>query len=139
MNDNMNDPLKGISLLRDHLLPLLLRDDEQEILYWAGKDLARTYDFTSFDDIKAIMQEVSFGRLELTTQKRSTFECRLEGEIIAERLKTNNQATFSMETGFLAEAIQEVTGHYTEGTYQIMKKSDAVAIELTFDKHEHYS
>lgn len=137
MNDNMNHTLKGILLLRDQLLPLLLKEDEQEILYWAGKDLARHYDFTSFEDVKAIMQEVSFGRLELISQKRSTYDCRLEGELVAERLKTNQKATFSLETGFLAEAIQAVTGHYTEGSYRLAKKSSAVEIELSFDKHEH--
>ena len=36
-------PIFGYELMRDFLLPTILGKHEKDILYWAGKDLARKF------------------------------------------------------------------------------------------------
>ena len=43
----------ALTLLRDRLLPELLQDDQSEIIYWAGKTLARDVDLHGISAIEA--------------------------------------------------------------------------------------
>lgn len=128
--------LQGITLLRDRLLPHLLKEDEGSILYWAGKDLARSFDFSSIEDILHTMEECSFGTFELIEKKRSSYRFHLSGPVVDKRLSENSGATFHLETGFLAQSVQQVNQEYSEGTYRLIKKGTIVEILLQTDRKE---
>lgn len=128
--------LKGLILLRDRLLPNLLNEDEGDILYWTGKDLARAYPFASLEEILQTMTDLSFGSIELVEKKRSTYLFHLTGDVVTSRYSANKEADFHLETGFLSEAVQMLTHIYTEGTFRLLKKGTVVEILLKTDKKE---
>lgn len=126
----------AVLLLRDRLLPNLFRDDEADILYWAGKELARDYDLSSVEDLAALMTQLSFGKLTLEEKKKTSYTFHLKGEIVHERLKANSEANFSLEAGFIAQAVQNLSKHYTESSYTVDKKARLVRIQLETDPKE---
>lgn len=136
MDQEIHPPLEGITLLRDRLLPNLLKEDEGDILYWAGKELARSFRFSSIEDILQTMESHSFGSVELIEKKRSFYQFHLSGSVVSTRLKQNANATFHLETGFLAQAIQEVTQVYSEGTYRLIKKGSIIELTVQTDRKE---
>lgn len=95
----------SLILLRDYLLPELLQNDESEIIYWAGKSLAMKFKLTSIDDIQRFFISAGFGNLTKTDQKSIEQTWILDGPVIKERLENNLDASFSLETGFLAQQI----------------------------------
>ncbi|MFO8069963.1 MAG: DUF2507 domain-containing protein [Alkalibacterium sp.] len=134
-NNQAPDPLKSISFLRDHLLPNLLKDDEKDILYWAGKELARSSTFDSFEELTEQMTTIFLGALEQTKSTKHTFLYDWTGPLVSHRLTTQAAPSFSLEAGFLAEGYQQVTGIYTEATYEIDFKQSRVTILLQSDHH----
>lgn len=135
-NTNQHPPFQGIILLRDSLLPDLLKEDQTDILYWAGKELARSYTFTSLEDIISIVKSASFGTLTLLEQKKSSYFFQLHGEVVHSRLSEHPDADFALETGFLAQAIQAYTDTYTEGSFNVVRKKKVVEIILQADRKE---
>lgn len=133
---NLNSSQPAILLLRDQLLPNLFKEDEADILYWAGKDLARHYTVSSIEELSDLVAQLSFGTLHLKEEKKRSRVFLLKGEIVHERLKTNAQANFSLETGFVAQAIQTLSKHYTEGSYTVNRKTKDVRILLETDPKE---
>ncbi|GAA0352757.1 YslB family protein [Alkalibacterium iburiense] len=136
MEQEATPHVQGITLLRDQLLPKLLKEDEESILYWAGKELARSYDFSSVEDILQTMEEVSFGTVEMVEKKRSSYRFHLFGSVVTSRLNGNKNATFDLETGFLAQAVQQVSQVYSEGTYRLIKKGSRIEILIQTDRKE---
>lgn len=126
----------GIALLRDTLLPNLLKEDQSDILYWAGKELAREFSFADFAELERTMEKMSFGRLKLEEEKKSTYSIQLTGLVVKNRLEKKQGADFSLETGFLAQAIQQLTGHYSEGSWHSLPKSSRVDIRIESDPKE---
>lgn len=133
---NQHPSFQGIALLRDELLPNLLKEDLSDILYWAGKELARSHAAASVDEISTLMRTLSFGALSLVEHKKSSYLFHLQGEIVHSRLKKNSQADFALETGFLAQMVQQLSEQYTEGSYTIQKKNNQIEIVLQSDRKE---
>ncbi|MCC5894626.1 MAG: DUF2507 domain-containing protein [Alkalibacterium sp.] len=131
-----HSPLEGITLLRDQLLPNLLKEDQSDILYWAGKELARSYTVASIEDISPLMRSLSFGALSLIEHKKASYLFHMQGEIVHSRLKKNPKADFALETGFLAQIMQQISEQYTEGSYTLQKKTNVIEIVLQSDKKE---
>lgn len=126
----------SIRLLRDQLLPNLLREETDEILYWAGKELARQQSFNYEEEVEEFFINHAFGKLELTQMKKNKRTYLLSGEIIADRLRENTDASFSLETGFLAEQLQRITDTLTEANYEVKIKKAEVHITLQMDPKE---
>lgn len=135
-NINQHPSFKGVALLRDELLPNLLKEDQSDILYWAGKDLARSYKVDSVEEIVTLMTSLSFGALSIVKQKKSSALFLLHGEIVHSRLQKKSDADFSLETGFLAQMMQQLSDYYTEGSFSIHKKNNQVEIVLQSDRNE---
>lgn len=110
--------LVGYETIRDLLLPELLGDNP-DILYWAGKKLARQYNLAKDEDLPVFFAECGWGKLERIKTHRQQQLFKLSGPIVALRLKKN--AEFQLETGFLAETIQNQAGFVTEA---IVKDTD---------------
>ncbi|TVP91460.1 DUF2507 domain-containing protein [Alkalibacterium sp.] len=126
----------AVLLLRDRLLPNLFRDDEADILYWAGKELARDYELSTMEELSALMAKLSFGKLTLEEEKKTSYIFHLQGEVVHERLKANSKANFSLESGFIAQAVQKLSNHYTEGSYTVNHKARLIRIQLETDPKE---
>lgn len=126
----------AIRLLRDQLLPNLLREETDEILYWAGKELARQEPMNDEEEVKAFFIQHGFGEIELLQMKKNKREYNLSGDIIQKRLEKNKQAVFSLETGFLAEQIQRITDTFTEANYEVKVKKAEVHITVQMDPKE---
>ncbi len=58
-------PAFGYNIIREDLLRDLLGKNTQELLYWAGKRLARKYQLTSIDEIFDFFYEAGFGTLRI--------------------------------------------------------------------------
>lgn len=132
---NETDPLTSISLLRDNLLPNLLKEDEKDILYWAGKELARAIHFDTLDDLSEKMATLFSGHLDQKKITKHTVRYHFSGPLVQHRLSSQKDPNFSLEAGFLAESYQQLTGTYTESTYDIDVKHSVVLFNLQSDQH----
>ncbi|WP_191981435.1 YslB family protein [Fructilactobacillus lindneri] len=117
----------GIELLRDNLLPDILNEDTHDILYWAGKNLAIKFP-VSLDTISTFFKQSGFGNLELLKNSDQKMVWKLSGENVEKRIKLNQDADFMLETGFLAQTKQQISGFSTEAEYHIKFKS---TVEIT--------
>lgn len=109
----------SLILLRDHLLPELLQNDESEITYWAGKSLATQFTLPNISAIQGFFASAGFGNLTKTNQKSIAQTWVLDGPVIEERLKSNEEASFSLEAGFLAQQIQQLCNCGTEAQWKV--------------------
>ncbi|QKS71981.1 DUF2507 domain-containing protein [Paenalkalicoccus suaedae] len=119
-------------LFRHELLPELLGEDEEIILYWAGKALARKkHEEIETDGLATFFEKASFGALTLLKEKRS--------ERIYE-LTTNDyqpKRPFSLEAGFLAQLTELEMDLLAEATYEVKKKKPTcLHITVRWDKKD---
>lgn len=125
----INSP-RGMSTaaMRDVLLPLILGQETDGILYWIGKDLARQFPVATPTDLSLLTSQLGLGDLRLTSSHNTTMTWELSGPIVAERLALQKEATsFTLEAGFLAKQIEFQTSKVTEATV-LEKKKDTVTI-----------
>ncbi|GEK92155.1 DUF2507 domain-containing protein [Alkalibacterium kapii] len=125
--------LNSLSLLRDTLLPNLLKDNEADILYFAGKELARSHAFDSLDDLIQQMNKRFAGQLVLSKKTKKALHYEWSGSFVSHRLSHETNATFSLEAGFLAAGYQQITDHYAEATYTVHPKKSIVTLLLQSD------
>ncbi len=121
-------------LIRDYLLGNILGEHTDEILYWAGKDLARQFPLKDKQDVYEAMIYCGFGELELLKKDAKTQQYRLSSDLVTVRLQ-NETASFQLEAGFLAEQIQLTTGIPCEAKSEIIigknKKKDVIITIFT--------
>lgn len=110
------------TLLRDELIPALVGKDGN-ILYWAGKKIAREFVLTKDEEIAVFFKEAGWGNLERIKSKRNTQTFELSGTIIETRQKVDKSANYLLEAGFLAETIQNQIGHLAEALISSTKKN----------------
>lgn len=131
-----NASLDAILLLRDQLLENLLGEEIDDILYWAGKELARQKHAHSVNDLPAMFDLFSFGTLTLENQRKHKLEYRLTGEVVEERLNHHSSASFALETGYLAQQLQVIDQIYTEAIYEVKVRKKEVWITVQSDPKE---
>lgn len=131
-NLNGSVSLFGYELIRDGLLPNLLGKDTEDILYWAGKELARQYPLEDFSAIGLFFKKAGFGTLTLTKEKKHQRIYTLTGDIVKTRIE-HTKPSFSLETGFLAEQIQLQETLYAEAVSEVSVKTKEVIITLQWD------
>ncbi|WEV43296.1 YslB family protein [Lactobacillus sp. ESL0684] len=132
-NNQSNEHVYFINqLYRDFILPTILGEDTAEILYWAGKKVARKYDLASFEDVQSFFATAEFGTLNKTKERRSSITFTLSGQSVSDRITSDNQE-FTLEAGILAEAIQKETGRTTECELTIDDKKHQVQLIASFD------
>lgn len=122
-------------LYRDFLLPTILGSDTRDILYWAGKKIARQYQLDSVEDLPEFFQIASFGELTLETAKSTKMKFELTGAVVADRLAAKS-LEFSLEGGVIAEAVSIGTGHTAETQISVDTKHNVVTFEVVIDTHE---
>ncbi|MDF7672972.1 YslB family protein [Lactobacillus sp. ESL0701] len=133
MNNQQNEHVYFVNqLYRDFLLPQILGDDNEAILYWVGKRIARKYDLTSYDDVNDFFAVTEFGTLTKLKEKRATILFELTGQNVVDRLNSGSHE-FSLEAGIIAEAIQKETGRTTECELTIDDKKKKVTLTACLD------
>lgn len=120
--------LLALTLLRDRLLPELLQDDESEIIYWAGKALARDVDLTGVMALETFFMDAGFGFLTLTSKKPTEQVWRLDGPVVSARFDENNHASFALEAGFLAQQTQQQLGTGAEAQWEANKQTVVITV-----------
>lgn len=137
--DEKQVPSFGYELLREVLLPDLLGKDTPQLLYWAGKNLARKYPLDSIELIPSFFLQAGWGNLILVKEKKDEFEFHLTGDLISNRLQKKETATFQLEAGFLAWQIQQLTGQLSESYEQQKKRALQVIFTVKSDKKDNTS
>lgn len=128
MPDSLNATLP-LEVLRDRLIPTLFQENQAEITYWAGKSLALTETFSSETEIMDFFSAAGFGQLEVVKTATTHSEWRLSGDIIDARIINATEASFSLEAGFLAQALETLFDRPVEVTSELSRKKDSVTLQ----------
>ncbi|MED4203138.1 YslB family protein [Neobacillus mesonae] len=126
----------GYELIREILLPEILGKDTPEILYWAGKLLARKYPLDDYDQLVEFFEQASWGQLELKNESKSEMEFELISPLIVSRIKTKAEQFFQLEAGFLAQQIEQQKQVITETFEHPNKKSNKVRFTVKWDQRD---
>lgn len=110
------------TLLRNELIPELLGKEEQPILYWAGKHLARKYPLSNTDEICDFFSSAAWGNLSVVYLKKNKILFELNPGF-------NRTSHFQLEAGFLAEQIQNINSCLTEAYEQVKKDAILFTVE----------
>ena len=121
-------------LLRSDLLPELLGKEERNILYWAGRHLARKYPLHTMEEVSAFFNEAGWGNLDMIEASKTEMVFSLHSILIEQRIENFQHNTFSLEAGFLAEQIQLQKKCITEALESI--KRNKVSITVQWDKKD---
>ena len=125
--------LFGHELIRNDLLHELLGKDAPEILYWAGKKLARQYPLETNEDIIRFFKEADWGELTIVEQKRREMKFELSGRLVAYRIKESKNSTFQLEAGFLAQQLEMQKKVISEAFEHPQKRSQKVEFTVKWD------
>lgn len=128
-------PAFGYELIRSVLLPELLGSQERNILYWAGRNLARKFPLLSMEEVISFFHEAGWGNLEIieTTKKEMTLE--LSSPMITERFQNHVNPVFGLEAGFIAEQVQLQKKWITE-TFETIKRKNKVVFTVQWDRKD---
>lgn len=132
LNDNKHGiPTRfGYELLRDQVLPSVLGAHEGEILYWAGKEIARKFPVFSIEEISSFFIEAGWGTLSLgKSSKKETFYT-LTNDTYSMKVI---ERTYQLEAGFIAEQYQKINGLLTECHSELNIKSEQVQFHVKWD------
>lgn len=128
-------PTFGYEIIRDHLLSSILGKHEEDVLYWAGKELARKFPLFSMEEATTFFQEAGWGELELEKQSTDSTYYILTADSTLLNLETR---CFKLEAGFLAEQMQKNLGFLTECYEEKNKKHNHVRFHLKWDTKEKF-
>ena len=126
-------PAFGYEIIRDYLLSSILGKHEAEILYWAGKDLARKFPLFSMDEAHAFFKEAGWGELYLEKESKNEAIYHLVSESTPLNI---NERCFRLEAGFLAAQQEKNIGFMTECYNEKNDKQNFVVFTLKWDLKE---
>jgi len=128
----------GYSLIRDELLPELLGTHTNEILYWAGKNLARKYPCQNEGELIHFFEKADWGTLQLVKQKGEEISLELSSPLLQKRIKEHAAQHFTLEAGFLAEQFAMMKQCQTEAIHQKANRDAVVSFTLRWDAKDPY-
>lgn len=126
-------PLFGYELIRDYLMPSILGKHEKDILYWAGKDIARKFPCTDIQLIISFFKDAGWGDLSLVKELKDGYVFHLTNEPELLKIQERN---FRLEAGFIAEQIQNFKGVLTECLDEKKEKQQQVIFTVKMDLKE---
>ncbi|MGG5254851.1 YslB family protein [Neobacillus sp. SM06] len=126
----------GYELLREFLIPELLGKDTPEILYWAGKKLARNYPVETKEDLIDFFVQASWGDLVIKSETKDELEFELTSPLMVSRVKTKAEHFFQLEAGFLAQQIEHQKGVVAEAFEHPVKKAQKVQFTVKWDRKD---
>ena len=119
----------GYEIIRDYVLSDILGKHESDILYWAGKSLARKFPLFSMDEAADFFSQAGFGDLVMEKAGKDEMIFVLRPLKVADRC-------FKLESGFLAQQQQKIGGFLTEAYDEVIPKKKLVKITLKTDLRE---
>jgi predicted hydrocarbon binding protein len=129
-------PIFGYELIREVLLPDILGKDTPEILYWAGKRLARKYPLENIDDIIHFFSKAAWGVLAVKNEKKDEMEFELTSPLIVSRVKSKAEHFFQLEAGFLAQQFENQKDVIAETFEHPIKHANNVLFTVKWDKRD---
>lgn len=131
--DSLSVPFFGYELIREELLRDLLGKDTPDLLYWAGKRIARKYQLNTIDETIIFFHKAGWGSLSIKSESKQEILFELESDIITQRLKTNPDCTYHLEAGFLAQQSEFQKGAMAEAFEHPRKKGAKVQFTVKWD------
>ncbi|OCS88398.1 YslB family protein [Caryophanon tenue] len=126
-------PSFGYEILREDVLRSILGKNEEDILYWAGKDVARKYPLSDELAIAEFFIKAGWGLLTLEKEKKDERLYKISGNQELLRIDTR---CFRLEAGFLAEQHERMTGFLTECYCEVDTKHKVVYLTIRTDYKE---
>jgi predicted hydrocarbon binding protein len=126
----------GYELIREVLLPDILGKDTPEILYWAGKRLARKYPLETIEDIIQFFSRAAWGVLAVKNEKKDEMEFELNSPLMVSRVKSKAEHFFQLEAGFLAQQIEIQKEVIAETFEHPIKHARNVLFTVKWDKRD---
>ena len=126
-------PAFGYEIIREIVLQDILGEDSYQILYWAGKQLARKFPLASISEVIAFFQSSGWGQLVVEKETKNEMEFTLIGELVNRRLDLYSNCHFQLEAGFLAEQCALQKKFYSEAVADIKKRSKKAIFTVKWD------
>ncbi|WP_251549464.1 YslB family protein [Neobacillus muris] len=126
----------GYELIRETLLPEIFGKDTPEILYWAGKRLARKYPLANYESLIEFFEKASWGTLEIVKETKNQLDLELTSPLLAPRVKSKAEHYFQLEAGFLAQQIELQKEVVAETFEHPVKKSNRVQFTVKWDQND---
>jgi len=126
----------GYELIRNVLLPEILGKDTPEILYWAGKKLARMYPLKTIEEMIDFFAKASWGALAIKGEKKDELEFVLTSPLMVPRVKSKAEHFFQLEAGFLAQQIENQKNVVAEAFEHPVKRSHSVLFTVKWDNRD---
>jgi predicted hydrocarbon binding protein len=135
-SDPLTVPAYGYELIREILIPELLGRDTPDLLYWAGKRIARLFPLNTVEEAYAFFQKVGWGNLEVVKQTKNEIIYQLSSELIEKRLKEKGKCTFQLEAGYLAQQYEQTKKVIAEAFEDPKRKEKKVTITVRWDSKD---
>lgn len=123
----------GYELIRNDLLNDLLGKEQNDILYWAGKMIARKYSLATFEEIIEFFDQAGWGTLTVEEEKKQEVHLTLSSELITYRNQQKKNVSYQLEAGFLAMQIQQQIDVIAETYEEQSKRGDKVKFQVKWD------
>ncbi len=136
VQDSETVPAFGYELIREVLIPELLGSDTPEILYWAGKKLARKYPLQNLAEIIDFFKRAGWGVLTIKSETKKELELELSSNLITKRMKNQEPRYFQIEAGFLAEQIEIQKQVIAETFEHPRKRNGIIHFTVRWDKKD---
>ena len=91
-------------MLREELLPDLIGNDLDGILYWSN--LARKYPLDTIEEVIQFFEKAGWGTLSIIEHKRREMQFNLKAHSSL-NVKNKRHSSYQLEAGFIAEQIQK--------------------------------
>ncbi|MCT2535078.1 YslB family protein [Aquibacillus koreensis] len=124
----------GYDILRYVCLPDLLGKDTNSILYVLGKNLARKLEAKDMNVLVDFFDQLGWGQLTLIKEKRTEIIFELTGDAINNRIANNIEDEYRIESGFLAESIQQIKDIDCECIEEIKRRKQLVEFRVVFTR-----
>ncbi|HLO10914.1 MAG TPA: YslB family protein [Pseudoneobacillus sp.] len=134
--EDISVPSFGYELIREELLTNILGKDAPEILYWSGKQLARSHRLENMTDIAIFFEKAGWGHLTIKKELKNERHFELSSPLIKKRLQLIKQPHFKLEAGFLAQQIETQNGMITEAYEQVQTKAGIVEFIVRWDQKD---
>lgn len=122
----------GYDVLRYISLPDLFGAEAHTIFYFMGKDLARSLNISSAEELYYAADKLGWGRLELVKEKKRSLTFNLMADAVFHRLQASFDVDFRLEAGFIAEAVYMINGIECECTETINAKIHQVEFKVYY-------
>ncbi len=133
--ESISNSLLGYLFFREKLLEIVLGDSEPHILYWVGKEMGNHLEIKMADELEDIFNQLDLGQVNLEQQSPSSILYRLTHNRLNLLPKKRLEKTLHLEAGFIAGAMEKLTGHYCAAslTVQEQKGGTQAFIQVVID------